>query len=225
MTAAGAPSPRLEPTAVAWTGSRLIVWGGRQATTSPGSLLVLADGAQYDPYDPAADRWTPMSAAGAPSPRTDATVAWTGRRLVVVGGAALPGGPPLRGGAVYDPATDRWTPLAPPPGDLVLPKGNVGPLTRIMVALDGRVVFLPDGLGAVAILDADRGRWTTVGADGPGKRRDFRAFLLGRRLVVWGGLTVVAEHLCGPPIPGQPLCDPWAETASHDDGWMILLPE
>jgi hypothetical protein len=222
MTATGAPSPRLEPTAVAWTGSRLVVWGGRAATTSPGSLRVLGDGALYDP---AADRWTPIASADAPSPRTEATVAWTGRKLVVLGGAAQPGGPPLRDGGVYDPATNRWTRLAPPPGDVVLPKGNVGPLTRIMIAPDGRVVFLPDGLGAIAILDADRAHWATVDADGPGKRREFRAFLLGRRLIVWGGLTVVAEHLCGPPIPGQPLCDPWAETAAHDDGWMILLPD
>jgi hypothetical protein len=40
-----------------------------------------------------------------------------------------------------------------------------------------------------------------------------------------GGVTVVAEHLCPPSIPGQPQCDPFAETAPHHDGWMILLPK
>ena len=59
---------------------------------------------------------------------------------------------------------------------------------------------------------------------GPGKRNSFRALLLGRRLIVWGGLTVIAEHICPPPIPGQPICDSFAETAARDDGWMILLP-
>jgi hypothetical protein len=221
MAAAGAPSPRLEPTAVAWTGARLVVWGGRVATTAPGSLRVVADGALYDP---AANRWTPMAAANAPSARTDATVVWTGRRLVVVGGAPQPGGPPLADGGVYDPAADRWTRLESPPGGVRLPRGNIGPLARIFVAPDGRVVFLPDDLGRIVVLDAERARWSTLAADELGHRNGFRAFLLGRRLIVWGGVTVIAEHLCPPPIPGQPLCDPFAETAPRNDGWMILLP-
>lgn len=218
MSAAGAPSPRLEPTAVVWTGARLLVWGGR----TPGSLRPLGDGASYDP---AADRWRPMSSVNAPSPRTEATIAWTGRKLVVVGGSTQPGGPPLHDGAIYDPVADRWTPLAPPPHDIALPRANVGPLARILVATDGRVVFLPDNLGEIAVLDAERARWSTVDARGPGRRNSYRAFLLGRRLIVWGGLTVIAEHRCPPPIPGQPICDSFAETASHDDGWMLALPE
>ena len=222
MAATGAPSPRLEPTAVAWTGSRFLIWGGRVATTAPGSVRLLGDGALYDP---AADRWTPMSAAGAPAPRTDATVVWTGRKLVVVGGNGGAGGPALAGGGVYDPATNRWTRLTAPPDGVTLPKTNVGPLTRIMVAPDGRVVFLPDEARSITVLDADRAVWSTIGADELGKRTGFRALLAGRRLLVWGGLTVVAEHRCPPPVPGLPLCDPFAETAPHNDGWMIVLPK
>ena len=221
MAAAGAPSPRLEPTAVAWTGARLLVWGGRVATRAPGSARTLGDGAQYDPV---ADRWTPMSSVNAPAPRTDATVVWTGRRLVVLGGTQTPGGPPLRDGGVYDPATDRWTRLGAPPGDVALPKGNVGPLTRVLVTASGRVVFVPDNAGKVVLFDADRASWSTIAADELGSRSGFRAFLVGRRLIVWGGLTVIAEHRCPPPVPGQPLCDPWAETAPRNDGWMLLLP-
>ena len=74
------------------------------------------------------------------------------------------------------------------------------------------------------LLDADRASWSTIEAAELGRRNSFRAFLLGRRLIVWGGVQLIAEHLCGPPIPGQPICDPWAETAARDDGWMILLP-
>jgi hypothetical protein len=166
-----------------------------------------------------------MSSDGAPAPRTDATVVWTGRKLVVAGGAKELGGPALAGGGIYDPAANRWTRLDPPPGGATLPKANVGPLTRIMVAPDGRVVFLPDNAAAVMVLDADHAAWSTIAAAELGKRNGFRAFLAGRRLIVWGGVTVIAEHLCGPHIPGQPQCDPFAETASHDDGWMILLPK
>ena len=220
MAATGAPSPRLAPTAVAWTGSRLIVWGGRFAS-APGALRTLGDGAQYDPKT---DRWTPISPENAPSPRTEATVAWTGRRLVVVGGSADPGGPRLSDGGIYDPAANRWTRLAPPPGDILLPRENVGPLTRISVLPDGRVLFLPDNLGKIAVLDADRASWSVLAADELGKRNNFRAFLAGRRLIVWGGVTVIAEHICPPPVPGQPICDSWAERAARNDGWMMLLP-
>ena len=221
MATAGAPSPRFAPAAVAWTGSRLLVWGGRFQGADYRTLRVIDGGAAYDP---AGDRWTPMSSVNAPSPRAEATVVWTGRRLVVWGGAPLPGGTPLADGGVYDPATDRWTRLEAPPTKVPLPKGNVGPLTHILVAPDGRVVFLPDDLGKVVLLDADRARWSVLDADELGKRNSYRAFLLGRRLIVWGGVTVTAEHLCPPPVPGQPQCDPWAETASRDDGYMISLP-
>jgi hypothetical protein len=222
MTRAGAPSARIDPTAVAWTGSRLIVWGGRASFgLGPGQFRTLGDGAQYDP---AADRWTAMSSVNAPSPRTEATVAWTGRKLVVMGGAPDVSGQPLHDGGVYDPAADRWTPLPPPPGGVTLPRANVGPLTRIFVLPDGRVLFLPEHLGKIVLLDADRASWSTIEAAELGRRNSFRAFLLGRRLIVWGGVQLIAEHLCGPPIPGQPICDPWAETAARDDGWMILLP-
>lgn len=222
MSAAGAPSPRLEPTAVVWTGSRLLVWGGRTGTRDPNSARALGDGALYDPVT---DRWKPMSAEDAPAPRSGGTVAWTGRKLVVFGGAADVGGPQRHDGGVYDPAANRWTSLDPPPGGVVLPQGNVGPLTRIIVAADGRVVFLPDNLDNVAVLDADRASWSIVAATELGKRNGYRAFLVGRRLIIWGGSTVVAEHICPPPIPGQPICDSWAETAAHHDGWMIVLPK
>jgi hypothetical protein len=245
MSAAGAPSPRLAPTAVAWTGSRFVIWGGKAAAKWPGPVTTLADGAQYDPVK---DRWTPMSSVSAPSARVDATVAWTGRRLVVVGGlswSAQSTGAPLRDGGVYDPAADKWTRLEVPAG-VALPKGNVGPLARVLVMADGRVVFLPEQLGEIVVLDADRGRWSRIDAGGsepgvagprgagpgvaqpsvagPGKRNSYRAFLLGRRLVVWGGLTVIAEHICPPPVPGQPICDSFADTAPRDDGWMVVLP-
>ena len=233
MSSAGAPSPRLGPTAVAWTGARLLIWGGRSATKWPGPMRGLEDGAQYDPV---ADRWTPISPVNAPSARVDATVAWTGRRLVVLGGVSeQSGGAALHDGGVYDPAANRWTRLEVP-GGVALPKGNVGPLARVLVAADGRVVLLPEHLGEVLVLDAERVRWSRLdageadgtglaaaGVAGPGKRNSFRAFLIGRRLVVWGGVTVLAEHLCPPPVAGQPQCDPWAETVARDDGWMLVL--
>lgn len=54
----GAPLPR-SAHAAAWTGFEMLEWGG------PGPAnTVLNDGARYDP---ALDRWTPMTGDGAPS--------------------------------------------------------------------------------------------------------------------------------------------------------------
>ena len=102
--------------AVAWTGTELIVWGGRR----PGDYG--ADGAAYDP---AADAWRPLPAAPIDG-RWAATVVWTGKEVIIWGGN---GGRPTdqalarregydtdRGdGAAYDPATNRWRALAPSP--------------------------------------------------------------------------------------------------------------
>ena len=57
MSAAGAPSPRVDP-AAAWLVDKMIVWGG--------------DGGQDDGYlyDPVADSWSAMATADAPEART-----------------------------------------------------------------------------------------------------------------------------------------------------------
>jgi hypothetical protein len=86
------------------------------------------------------------------------------------------------------------------------------------------------------VLDAERVRWSRADAGetdgtgaaaaewpGPANATASRAFLVGRRLIVWGGVTVLAEHLCPPPVAGQPQCEPWAETAARAGGWMTVL--
>jgi hypothetical protein len=104
--------------ATAWTGSELLVWGGVTSLYS-GPRTVLGDGAAYDPV---ADRWRELPPAPL-SPRAGASAVWTGDRLIVWGGVAELGSddtaPPtmrhLRDGAIYDPAADSWTAMAPGP--------------------------------------------------------------------------------------------------------------
>ncbi len=102
MSTVGAPSGR-EDHAVAWTGTRLLVWGGHNFGTP------LNDGAAYDPLT---DRWTPISAVGAPSARSLPSSAWTGSEWVLVGGLTVSGA--ASGGSVYTPATDTWRALDNP---------------------------------------------------------------------------------------------------------------
>jgi hypothetical protein len=71
-------------------------------------------------YDPAADRWRPLAAAAAPSPRVGASAVWTGHEMLVWGGTSPTCGPsgsggPCADGAAYDPATDTWRPIASDP--------------------------------------------------------------------------------------------------------------
>ncbi|MCI0408366.1 MAG: hypothetical protein L0191_07355, partial [Acidobacteria bacterium] len=86
-----------------WTGTEMIVWGGRIAgngQTSSGGR-----------YNPALDLWTPMfndrNPAHVPDPREKASMVWTGSRVIVWGGNSNLGGS-RRDGGIYDPGTDTW---------------------------------------------------------------------------------------------------------------------
>ena len=104
-TRLGAPQGRRTHTAV-WTGTTMIVWGG-----GDGYAPAVNSGGIYDP---AADAWKETSTAGAPCARYWHTAVWTGTRMIVWGGEHY--SPTVRElvntGAIYDPATDSWTPTS-----------------------------------------------------------------------------------------------------------------
>ncbi|OOP57451.1 MAG: hypothetical protein AYP45_03125 [Candidatus Brocadia carolinensis] len=70
------PVARSYHTAV-WTGTQMIVWGGRNATSR------LNTGGRYKP---ATNTWTRTSTTGAPSGRDRHTAVWTGTTMIVWGG-------------------------------------------------------------------------------------------------------------------------------------------
>lgn len=100
VSSSGAPSGRVFHSMV-WTGSRLVVWGGKSGNGTP-----LADGAAYDP---STDTWSAISASGAPSARHSHVAVWTGFEMLVFGGETAAG--TTASGGAYDPATDSWRPL------------------------------------------------------------------------------------------------------------------
>ena len=73
-TRINAPDPRALHTAV-WTGSEMIVWGGRLALTVPAEDTI-----------PARDSWTATSTTNAPEGRQSHTAVWTGSEMIVWGG-------------------------------------------------------------------------------------------------------------------------------------------
>jgi hypothetical protein len=98
--------PGYRQTAVVWTGSEMIVFGGGEpdsATAHEGAA-----------YDPAADRWRPI--ADAPIGLNLLSAAWTGNEVLVFGSLLNDRNiaeTETSVGAAYDPATDTWRTLPP----------------------------------------------------------------------------------------------------------------
>jgi N-acetylneuraminic acid mutarotase len=111
VTQSGAPEARQMHAAV-WTGKEMIIWGG----TARDSKHYFQDGGRYNPVT---DTWKPVSNSGAPKGRIFLQAVWTGRQMLVWGGvndAEAEGthdpGRYVGNGALYDPASDRWTAIS-----------------------------------------------------------------------------------------------------------------
>ena len=180
------PGPLLPRTEMvtAWTGTRLLVWGGDSPHGS------LTDGALYDP---ATDTWRPM----APGPLVDDSIghtgAWDGTELLVWehdwSGAKAGGA-----GAAYNPATNTWRRLA----SNLLPAG-LNPPTLVW---DGHALLVwaatrPDGTTkpSASVFDAydpGRDRWTSLPA-GPVDVNNTAGVWTGSELLVLGWQTNAAN--------------------------------
>ncbi|MEE4304355.1 MAG: LamG-like jellyroll fold domain-containing protein, partial [Wenzhouxiangella sp.] len=99
MDVSGTP-PRTDHTAV-WTGSEMIVWGGRDA-----DFDYLDEGLRYNA---ATDSWTATAfSPQEPTPRVYHSAVWTGSEMIIWAGIT---GFIVRGGSAYNPSTDSWDQL------------------------------------------------------------------------------------------------------------------
>jgi hypothetical protein len=86
--------------AVAWTGSKLLVWGGQGASNT-----YFADGAIYDP---ATNTWTSMPAPPTGTQaRSNTNAIWTGDKFVIWGGDTASSR--LADGVVFTVSTSTWS--------------------------------------------------------------------------------------------------------------------
>jgi N-acetylneuraminic acid mutarotase len=97
-----APTARGYHTSV-WTGTRMLVWGGFDATGLPNT------GGRYDPVT---NSWHAMTTANAPGGRYQHSVVWTGTAMIIWGGRNCVDCY-LNSGAKYNPASDTWTRASP----------------------------------------------------------------------------------------------------------------
>ena len=201
----GVPAPRVHHSAV-WTGSEMLVWGGRR----PGWINGLGDGARYDPVR---DVWRPMSTEDAPSARHEHGAVWTGSEMVVLGGRNYWLGALGEPGA-YDPVHDRWRRLPT--------EGGPSPRFGHATVWTGSEVLVWGGADALGLLatgaryrpDLDRfAPISTQGAPPPAQDAAF-AFSAGR-FFVWNG----GDAKAGKPIVGGGIYDPgndaWSEVAQE----------
>lgn len=92
-TVGGPPNGMSEHTAV-WTGSKMIVFGGRKNPTGLENNFYL--------YDPAGNSWTQGSNINKPVTTVKHTGVWTGDRMIIFGGTAN------SNVGIYDPETNSW---------------------------------------------------------------------------------------------------------------------
>jgi hypothetical protein len=141
-------------------------------------------------FDQQSGEWRTTTSEGAPSPRFFTKVAAIGDRFFVWGGFAEAvddypvAGSALSDGAIYDPATDSWTPIssegAPTQTELVDPVYSGG---HLMIArAHGERVFVFGG-AQTAIYDFASDTWSSADAA-----------LAGNGHFTEGGMYVEIDH-------------------------------
>jgi N-acetylneuraminic acid mutarotase len=174
VTTTGAPAARREHTAV-WTGSEMIVWGGRSGGTG-----VSNDGGRYNPT---ANSWTAVTTTGAPAERRDHTAVWTGSEMIVWGGGN--GFSNFNDGGRYNPTANSWT--------AVTTTGAPAARNVHRAVWTGSEMIVWGGFGSGNFNDGGRynptaNSWTAVTTTGaPAGRRNHTAVWTGSEMIVWGG--------------------------------------
>jgi len=179
----GAPSAREDHDA-AWTGTRMVLWGGEVGGT------LLDSGGLYDPLT---NTWTgATSTVGAPSARTLHTLVWTGTEVIAWGGSTgsqpAPGSTYYNEGYRFDPVSDSWL------GTISTAGAPSARSLHTAVWTGSRMIVWGgyDGAARVntgGIYDAAAGSWvgapSTVGA--PAARLHHVAVWTGTEMIIWGG--------------------------------------
>ena len=175
-----------------WTQDRMVVWGGALDGGVPSG-----DGASYDPV---ADAWTVLPAAPL-EPRVAHRAVSSGDGMLVWGGSSGEGqsGTYFADGAVYSPASNSWTPMAPFPET----RGGGGRDSFSSVWTGDKMMVWggytrnagcnPCNLEDGAIYDLRSNSWTLMSPGPLSGRGAHRAVWTGREMLVWGGFNTTEQ--------------------------------
>ena len=173
-----APSLRVYHTAI-WTGSDMIVWGGKGANSQ-----AVNDGGRYDP---AADSWSIVSPIQAPVARFSHSAVWTGSEMIVWGGK--PGiDVGLQDGGRYNAISNIWR--------IVTTSGAPDARANHTAVWTGTEMIIWGGdIGGIGIVMNTGGRfdpqaktWTPLAVSGAPTAREYHAAVwTGSEMIIWGG--------------------------------------
>ena len=205
-----APPEVRSGSATAWTGSRLLVWGGYEyvgGNEDPG-----ADGFAFDA---AVHRWEPLP----PSPlggRSGSAFAWTGQELLIWGGwdGGFRDPPYFSDGAAYDPVSGTWRMLPAAPIDARTAFSVWTGEEMIVWGSTDRADRRLDG----AAYDPFTSSWRKI-ADGPIDITDGSAIWTGDEMIVVGAALDGNNHADTPTAIGvayDPTSDTWRELPPSD---------
>lgn len=161
------------------TGQGTIVWGGSAANgpANDGAVLEMP-----------ANTWKP-TAASPLSGRTNHSAVWTGSKMIVFGGLARGAGCQpqcsLNDGASYDPATDRWAPIAPAP--LAGRSGHAAVWVQDRMVVWGGALEGGKASADGASYDPATDAWTVLPPAPLEPRVSHRVVASAHRVLVWGG--------------------------------------
>jgi N-acetylneuraminic acid mutarotase len=195
------PARRANHTAV-WTGSEMIVFGGRNYDQAVGT---------GDKYNPAIDSWSKVSLTNAPIARYYHTAVWTGTKMIVWGGYTS-GYVYTNSGGKYDPANDNWTPTSISNAPTARVYHNALWTGAAMLVWGGQdATSLPNTGGRY---DPSTDSWQMMNTtNAPGGRYQHSAVWTGSVMVVWGGRTCVDCYL-NSGAKYNPVSDTWTSTSA-----------
>jgi len=178
MDTNGAPSPR-SGHSMTWTGTELLVFGGRTQRSDAWGRSVTNTGGRYQPQT---DSWSTLAVSQAPSPRQSHAAAWTGTELIIWGGlgsSALNTPALLGSGARYNHVLNTWTTMAG------LAAGATGVVASVWADPSFIVWNVNTGNGARYLPAADR--WEPIATGGPRSvSASAAAVWTGSEMLVWG---------------------------------------
>ena len=165
-----------------WTGSEVLIWGGKVPPGVSGNNGVLTnEGALFNPET---NSWRAISTRNAPSPRMDHVAVWTGTQMIVFGGSDNTRN--IKGnGGIYDLKTDTWVSFA---SEIASQRvGHTAVWTGDeMLIWGGRTS--DSYFSAVVAFNPRSGVWRSLaGASNPSARDQHTAVWTGMSMIVWGG--------------------------------------
>ncbi|HXU36939.1 MAG TPA: kelch repeat-containing protein [Blastocatellia bacterium] len=194
-----------------WTGTEMIVWGGRTGTGF--NLSVFNTGSRYNP---ATDTWNATSTINAPAARRNHTAVWTGSVMIVWGGNDSPSdniNNGLNTGGRYSPSSDTWssTSITNAPGSRDNHKAIWTGAEMIVWGGSITVNSITTYFNTGGRYNPSADGWTmTSTSNAPDGRHFFTAVWTGGLMIIWGGFNSTGDLNTGGRY--NPASDSWLAT-------------